>query len=123
MSREHAIRIKRIYDEPESSDGIRILVDRLWPRGISKEEAKLDLWLRDIAPSNELRRWSHEQPDRWEEFRQRYFDELKGNSEAVDKLREMAQGRDMTLLYAKKDGERNNAAALRDYLMEGPSWA
>ncbi|MGV8120513.1 MAG: DUF488 domain-containing protein [Candidatus Xenobiia bacterium LiM19] len=121
MSTEHTIRIKRIYDEPESSDGMRILVDRLWPRGISKEGAKLDLWLRDIAPSNELRRWSHEQPERWEEFKKRYFDELKGNNEVVQKLREMADGHDVTLLYAKKDGERNNASALMEYLTEGPT--
>lgn len=107
--------IKRIYDLPSDDDGFRILVDRLWPRGVSKEKAKIDLWLKEIAPSNELRKWFGHEPGKWVEFKRRYFDELKNNS-AVNLLRDyMKKGR-VTLLYSAKDEKYNNAVALKEFL-------
>lgn len=110
------IRTKRIYDPPEKADGSRFLVDRLWPRGVKKEKAVLDGWLKDVAPSDELRRWFGHDPDRWEEFQKRYFAELDGRPEAWGPLREAAEGGDVTLLFGARDRERNNAVALKSYL-------
>lgn len=110
------IRTRRIYDEPSRSDGKRILVDRLWPRGVSKDEAELDLWVRDLAPSDELREWFHDHEDDWDTFRERYFAELEEREDAVeDLLDEIGDGR-ATLLYASKRTERNNATALKEFL-------
>lgn len=109
------LRLKRIYDQPEKDDGVRILVDRLWPRGLNKEKAKVDLWLKNIAPSNELRKWFGHEPDKWDEFKKRYCAELKKNS-AVTQLKEyMKKGR-VTLLYSAKDEKHNNAVALKEFL-------
>ena len=109
-------RIKRIYDPPAPEDGFRVLVDRLWPRGVSKQRAALDLWLKDVAPSRELRTWFHAQPDGFEEFADRYRAELAANP-AVDELRAAAKTHPtVTLLYSVKDPERNHAALLADYL-------
>lgn len=109
-------RLKRAHDAPEASDGTRILVDGLWPRGLSREKAALDLWLKEVAPSADLRRWYGHDPGRWDEFRRRYFAELDGNAEAVERLRaEIRRGR-TTLVYATKDGDHSNARALLDYL-------
>ena len=110
------IKIKRIYDPPHCADGQRVLVDRLWPRGLSKERAAVDLWLKDIAPSAELRRWFSHDPDKWREFQRRYFRELKRLSEPVEALRKRAATGRVTLLYAAKDAEHNNAAALKTFL-------
>lgn len=111
------IEIKRVYDEPQADDGRRLLVDRLWPRGLSKEKARVDLWLKDIAPGEELRHWFGHDPDRWAEFRERYRRELELNPEALKELREiMAKEKTVTLLYAATDRERNNAVALRDVI-------
>lgn len=110
------IKIKRVYDEPGESDGIRVLVDRLWPRGLSKERAKVDLWLKDIAPSDELRKWFAHEPEKWEGFRRRYFEELKDKQKYIDRIIEKERSGDVTLLYGAKDGMHNNAAALRDYI-------
>lgn len=108
--------IKRIYDEPASSDGYRVLVDRLWPRGISKEKAALDVWLKDIAPSVELRKWFGHKPERFQDFRKRYEAELDMNP-ALTQLREIIrQHTEVTLLFAAHDPRLNQAAALRDYL-------
>ncbi|MDO5632694.1 MAG: DUF488 domain-containing protein [Paracoccus sp. (in: a-proteobacteria)] len=108
--------IKRAYDPPAPGDGARVLVDRLWPRGMTHEALALDLWLKEIAPSEDLRREFHHDPARWPEFQQRYATELAGNP-AVQTLRDlMAKGR-VTLIYAAKDQAHNNAAALRDWLM------
>nr|WP_240544176.1 DUF488 domain-containing protein [Bifidobacterium sp. SO4] len=109
--------VKRIYDEPEPDDGCRILVDRLWPRGMSRERAALDLWMKEIAPSPTLRKWFGHDPDRFAEFAERYRAELDANAEAVGALRDIitAHG-NVTLLYAAKDPLINHAVVLRDYL-------
>lgn len=109
------IQTKRIYDDVEASDGTRILVDRLWPRGVSKEEAQLDEWMKAVAPSDELREWFDHDPGRWDEFRIRYHEELD-ETEAVQNLIELADSGTVTLLYAASDREHNNAVALRAYL-------
>lgn len=112
------IRVKRIYDEPARSDGLRVLVDRVWPRGLSKEKAELDHWLKDLAPSSELRKWYGHDPDRWQEFRDRYRQELKDESpEDLDRLKECLDERGrVTLLFSAKETERNNAVALAQFL-------
>jgi len=112
---------KRVYEPASSSDGLRVLVDRLWPRGLTKEAAAVKHWLRDLAPSNELRQWYHANPEAWTLFRKRYLKELTGPKEtaAVDKLHELAEGaKRLTLLYASRNEERNNATVLKD-LIEG----
>lgn len=109
--------LKRIYEEPSPEDGYRVLVDRLWPRGISKEKARLDGWLKEIAPSDHLRRWVHEDPDgRWGEFRRRYLSDLAEHREELRPLAERAREGRVTLLYASKDEERNNAVVVKEYL-------
>ena len=113
------IRIKRIYEEPSADDGLRVLVDRLWPRGISKARAQVDRWEKDIAPSTELRHWFGHDPAKWEEFLQRYRAELEDKKELLSQLREEADERTVTLLYAAKDEEHNNAVALKRYIEEG----
>lgn len=111
-----AIRTKRVYDPPAKDDGYRVLVDRLWPRGLSKDDAQIDLWLKDIAPSNELRRWFKHDPHKWREFKRRYFRELEQRADEVAQLKKQVKRGRLTLLYAAKDTENNNAAALREYL-------
>ncbi|OPY89800.1 MAG: hypothetical protein A4E72_00980 [Syntrophus sp. PtaU1.Bin208] len=113
------IQIKRAYDPPAPEDGYRVLVDRLWPRGLSKERAAVDEWLREVAPSNDLRRWFGHDPERWAEFKRRYFVELAApaTQEALAHLQTLAAGGGMTLLYAAKDEARNNAVVLREYLV------
>ena len=106
--------IKRIYEPPHADDGKRVLVDRLWPRGVSKDEAELDLWLKPVAPSADLRKWFGHDPARWDEFTRRYRAELADNSEAVDQLRHM-HGK-VTLLYAAHDEQHNQALVLLDFL-------
>jgi uncharacterized protein YeaO (DUF488 family) len=112
------IRLKRIYDEPSDDDGQRVLVDRLWPRGVSKEAARLDVWLRDAAPSHDLRaRFHGERADGdWEEFCRLYAGELDGHRVVVDELLALASRGRLTLLYASQDEAQNNAAALKSYL-------
>ena len=110
------LQLKRAYDQPESADGFRVLVDRLWPRGVTKDKAKIDLWLKDIAPSTELRQWFQHDPAKWTAFRTRYFAELDRAPEAVAVLREhLGKGR-VTLVYGAKDTAHNQAVALADYL-------
>jgi uncharacterized protein YeaO (DUF488 family) len=110
------VRIKRIYEEPDPADGRRILVDRLWPRGLSKERASVDWWLKDIAPSDELRRWFGHDPDRWPEFRTRYREELEGQRPLLDELQSLARKEPITLLYGAKDQDHNNAVVLKELL-------
>jgi uncharacterized protein YeaO (DUF488 family) len=114
------VTVKRVYAEPSPKDGKRVLVDRLWPRGLTKQRAAVTAWLRDLAPSNELRKWFHTQPERWEEFRKRYLKELCGSRAhaALDKLYALERQGSMTLLFASKNEEHNNATVLRD-LLEG----
>jgi len=115
------IALKRVYDEPEPSDDTRVLVDRLWPRGLSKERAHIDLWLKEIAPSNDLRKWFGHEPEKFAEFRRRYEAELasEGGQEALTKLRDMAEREPITLVFAAHDTEHNNAVVLRDLLLSG----
>jgi uncharacterized protein YeaO (DUF488 family) len=110
------LRTKRIYEEPAKSDGRRILVDRLWPRGITKANAKIECWAKEISPSNELRRWYQHDPDKWSEFRRRYFKELAQNPEGVAELRAKLGKGIATLVYSSKETELNNASALIEYL-------
>jgi len=116
-----AVAVKRVYEAASSSDGVRVLVDRLWPRGLKKEDAALKFWLREVAPSDELRRWFHENPEAWRIFRKRYLKELisEEGSAAVEKLHHLAEGkRQLTLLYASRNQEHNNATVLKE-LLEG----
>lgn len=111
--------LKRVYDEPAVSDGIRLLVDRLWPRGLSKQEARIDVWLRDLAPSNELRKWFHANAEQWQEFRRRYLTELKtpAAATAIEKLYELLkQEQIVSLLFASKKTEQNNATVLKEFV-------
>jgi len=108
-----SIKIKRIYDKSDKTDGYRILVDRLWPRGLTKEKAKVDLWLKDIAPSNELRKWYAHDPSKWREFKSSYFKELKNKKELIDLIRQ--QKGVVTLLFGTKEEKFNNAVALKEY--------
>ncbi|TPK76260.1 DUF488 domain-containing protein [Mesorhizobium sp. B2-4-15] len=110
------IKVKRVYETPEPGDGQRVLVDRIWPRGVSKQDAALTQWLKDIAPSDDLRKWFGHEPARWEEFQKRYRAELDGNDQAVAELRALLGKGGVTLLYGAHDEAHNNAVALAGYL-------
>jgi uncharacterized protein YeaO (DUF488 family) len=110
------VKIKRVYDKPSKQDGKRILVDRLWPRGLTKEKASVDLWLKEIAPSTVLRKWFGHEPDKWKEFQKRYQDELKNNKEQVSLLKEQVKKGPVTLVYGAKDEEHNEAVVLKEWL-------
>jgi uncharacterized protein YeaO (DUF488 family) len=110
------VQIKRIYDAPEKSDGVRVLVDRLWPRGISKKAASLDLWMKEVAPSTELRKWFNHDPERWVGFRQRYRRELSKHDKELAALKAQAAKRRVTLLFGARDTLHNEAVVLRDAL-------
>ena len=107
------IALKRIYEKPSKEDGTRILVDRLWPRGISKEEARIDLWLKDIGPSNNLRKWFNHEDSKWGEFKKKYFEELKDKKELVEQIKKR-EGT-VTFLFGAKNIKHNNAVALKEY--------
>lgn len=113
-----SISVKRAYDPPQAKDGRRILVDRVWPRGVTKDELRLDGWYRDLAPSTELRKWFGHDPERWPEFQKRYEAELRraGMRERLSELAAMAKRTKVTLLYGARDEEHNQAIVLRDYL-------
>ena len=113
------ILVKRVYDVPEASDGVRVLVDRLWPRGLSKASAQIDLWLKEIAPSDALRKWFNHETEKWDRFKDDYFKELIEKKDAVLLLKRKAEHETVSLLYAAKDAERNNAVALREFLSGG----
>ena len=116
-----AVAVKRVYEAASSSDGVRVLVDRLWPRGLTKEDAAVKFWLREVAPSDDLRKWFHQNPEAWRIFRKRYLKELvsEEGSAAVEKLHHLAEGkRGVTLLYASRNEEHNNAIVLKE-LLEG----
>jgi uncharacterized protein YeaO (DUF488 family) len=111
------IAVKRAYEPAAKGDGVRILVDRLWPRGVSKEAAAIDDWMKELAPSTELRKWFGHDPERWTEFRRRYAAELKDRGEALSRLRALATKGRITLVYAARDEENNDSVALRDILL------
>ena len=110
------LQLKRVYESVADGDGKRILVDRLWPRGLSKDEAKVDLWLKAVAPSPDLRRWFGHDPEKWAEFRRRYRHELEENVAAVDELKKAIGRSKATLLYGAKDQEHNHAIVLKDFI-------
>lgn len=110
------VRVKRIYDPSASDDGFRVLIDRIWPRGIRKADAALDLWLKDVAPSTDLRRWFGHDPAKWASFRERYYAELDQKPDAMALLRDKARQGTVTLLYAARDPDHNNAVALKGLL-------
>jgi uncharacterized protein YeaO (DUF488 family) len=112
------IRLKRAYEHPSATDGTRVLIDRLWPRGVKKEEAAIDQWFRDLAPSTELRRWFRHDVSLWGEFRRRYSAELKQHAEQLDELLRLAHEGPVTLVFAARDEEHNDAVVLRDILAE-----
>jgi uncharacterized protein YeaO (DUF488 family) len=112
------VRLKRVYEPASPEDGVRVLVDRLWPRGLRKADAAIDQWLKDIAPSAELRKWFGHDPARWLEFRERYGRELAQHATAVERLRAEAQQHTVTLLFSAHDEVHNNAVALRDVLLQ-----
>jgi uncharacterized protein YeaO (DUF488 family) len=108
--------LKRAYEPAGRGDGMRVLVDRLWPRGLSKQEARIDLWLKDVAPSNDLRKWFGHDPEKWQEFERRYFAELQKEREAVAQLKRLAQDKHVTLIYSARDEQHNQAVALKEFL-------
>lgn len=122
MAESSQVAIKRVYDEPDKSDGMRVLVDRLWPRGLSKERAHIDLWLKEIAPSNELRAWFGHDPAKFDEFRHRYEFELASDTghAALTRLRQLVQQQQVTLVFAARDAAHSNAAVLRELLSHNP---
>lgn len=111
------IKIKRIYEEPEKTDGFRILVDKLWPRGVKKEDAAIDLWLKEIAPSDSLRKWFNHDSKKWEEFQKRYSKELAIKQDLIDTIKEKAKQEKVTLLFASKETKHNNATVLLKLLL------
>lgn len=112
------IKIKRVYEPYDPKDGKRLLIDRLWPRGLSKEKAKIDVWLKDIAPRTELRQWFGHDPAKWSEFQKRYRKELDNNTATVTELRNLLKDKPATLVYGAKDEEHNDAVLLKAYLEE-----
>jgi uncharacterized protein YeaO (DUF488 family) len=108
--------IKRVYDAPVKADGFRVLVDRVWPRGVSKEKAAVDLWMKEIGPSTQLRKWFGHDPARWDEFRKRYREELAAKRDLLDELRAYAKKGRLTLVYSDKDEAHNQAVVIRDML-------
>jgi len=112
------VKLKRAYERPSSADGIRVLVDRLWPRGIKKADANIDHWIKELAPSTELRKWFGHDPTRWQEFRRRYAAELRQHEDQVDRLRDLARAGLITLVYAAHDEAHNDAVVLRDILVD-----
>lgn len=113
-----SIQLKRVYDKPAKADGRRILVDRIWPRGLRKKDAGIDEWFKEVAPSTGLRKWFGHDPSRWEEFKKRYFRELDNQREQVEELARKSKTRTVTLLFGAKDTERNNAVVLKEYLQK-----
>jgi uncharacterized protein YeaO (DUF488 family) len=113
------IKLKRAYEPASKDDGLRILVERLWPRGVSKQEAQIDLWLKNLAPSTGLRQWYGHDPAKWKQFRKRYWAELKGQGDVLALLKYVTQEKTVTFIYAASDEERNSAVALKEFLERG----
>jgi len=110
------IKTKRVYEEPSESDGFRVLVDRLWPRRLAKNKVKMDLWIKEISPSDELRRWFEHDPKKWAEFKRRYFEELNHKKFSIDLILNKARKETVTLLYAARNKKFNNAVALKEFI-------
>jgi len=110
------IKIKRVYEKPNESDEYRILVDRLWPRGLTNDKVKADLWLKDVAPSKSLRNWFGHSPKRWQGFRRKYFKELEGKKELLEFIMKKSRTENVTLLYGANNEKQNNAVVLKEYL-------
>jgi len=110
------VSLKRVYEEPAKSDGFRILVERLWPRGLSKEKASVDLWLKDVGPSTELRKWYSHDVEKWPEFKKRYTRELKDKKDLLDEIKQHTRKGNVTFVYAAHDKEHNSALVLKEYL-------
>jgi uncharacterized protein YeaO (DUF488 family) len=121
MAKSVHLRVKRIYEPSSPQDGLRFLVDRLWPRGLKRESCELDGWLKEVAPSDKLRRWFGHDPARWDEFQRRYFDELDARQDAWGAIVELARKKTVTLLYGARDPEHNHAQALKTYLQRSQS--
>ena len=119
IAAEH-VRLKRAYEPAAPADGRRVLVDRLWPRGVTKAKAAIDLWMKDIAPSTELRKWFGHDPARWEDFRRRYAEQIRQNPALLSELRSAARAGPLTLVYAAHDEAQNDAVVLREVILEGP---
>jgi uncharacterized protein YeaO (DUF488 family) len=117
--RVRMIRLRRVYEKPAKEDGIRVLVDRLWPRGFKRGAAAVDVWMKDVAPTKELRKWFCHDPEKWEEFQERYWAELEEKGDRVETLKKLCQRGTVTLLYASRDEEHNNAVALKAFLERG----
>ena len=117
------VQTKRVYEPADRADGYRVLIDHVWPRGVSRERAQLDEWARELAPSDELRKWFDHVPERFEEFRARYRRELSGHAELIDKLRDRAKTGRVTIVYAARDEEHNNAAVLAELVRDGRAGA
>jgi uncharacterized protein YeaO (DUF488 family) len=113
---QYMLDLKRVYETPTKSDGQRILVERLWPRGLTKEKAKIDMWLKEIAPSQELRKWYNHEIDKWPEFQKKYKDELKANKIAVERLKQLLKKGNTTFVYGAKDTEHNSALVLKEFI-------
>lgn len=112
------LKVKRVYEPGKDQDGYRVLVDRLWPRGLTKQKAKINLWLKDIAPSNELRKWFAHDPEKWDDFQKKYLQELKRNKGLLDKIKQLENEKGIvTLLYAARDTKHNNAKVLLDAII------
>ena len=110
------VQIKRVYEQASADDGYRVLIDRLWPRGVKKNEANIDVWQKELAPSHELRIWFQHDPAKWEEFKKRYYAELGTQAQLVDELRSRAQNETVTIVFAAKDEQHSNAQALKELL-------
>jgi uncharacterized protein YeaO (DUF488 family) len=113
------LRLKRVYEPTAPEDGVRVLIDRLWPRGLTKKKAAIDHWMKDIAPSSELRKWFGHAPERWTEFRNRYMEELRQHMALLDQIRDLAKEGTVTLLFGAHDEEHNDAVVLREVLLKG----
>jgi uncharacterized protein YeaO (DUF488 family) len=112
------VKLKRAYDPPAANDGTRILIDRLWPRGVTKKRAAIDQWMKDIAPSTELRKWFRHDPARWDKFRRRYAKEVHQHADLLDQLRSLARQGPITLVYSAHDEKHNDAVELRDLILD-----
>ena len=116
------IKIKRVYESAAAGDGFRMLVDRLWPRGLTKEKARVDLWVKDIAPSNELRKWYGHDPEKWDEFKKKYLKEIKDQKELIEWIGKKAKEGTVTFLFSSKEEKLNNAAALKEFFAGQFKW-